>query len=438
MEDEIKVENLNFSDIEFETKDITPAPAPETVARTSAQVTEINALKKDLNKMAGALRESMRLSQDSFGEIEKLTGFLKTAEVTALSVDRLVPENAGLKTKLENVNSELSKKTLWASELESRSIAYKARFEETHDELEAARAKLVKVEDKLRDESSKRNEGDALIDKLQSERRDLLVIIDDLRAENTAVRDEMQNLREAELTLTRRNTELVKEAETLTAQIDDERRDKELAVSDLKNLRLDYSELKADQIETLSKLDKARHEVASGQQTLGEFRARSDDKIFALSSTIEGLKAQQKINEDMNRYDTIEKAKLKTDMERERRRSDELKNRLDDTNKEMQTNRTALAQAKANYEVLNDKFLRALSDIENLRRDHDQQAKKLEEYSSISGVAVGQSFYDDRSRDQRTGQTIRGDGAIPNLKLVTEPKTKKDIRKTIKLLNQNR
>ena len=216
--------------------------------------------------MSAALRESMRLNQDGVADIEKLSQFLKVAEVNTMSLERLQPENKTLKSELETVQGDLSKKTLWASELESKSVAYKARFEETHTELESSRARLADIEERLREQSVRRTDADGALDKLQTERRELLVIIEDLKTANATTQDTIMSLREAEQSLARQNTELEKQAETLSAQIADERRKKEASSQDLKTLRLDFSELKADQIETLSKLDKACYEVDSSSR----------------------------------------------------------------------------------------------------------------------------------------------------------------------------
>ncbi|MEE9271999.1 MAG: hypothetical protein V3U57_01820 [Robiginitomaculum sp.] len=418
-----KVENINFKDIKFEGKNNAAHEISRPVrARESAQVGEINALKQDLSKMADALRWSMRLSKNSVDEIDKLSRFLKTAEVNAMSIDRLQPENVSLKSKLERVRSDLAKKILWASELESKSNAYKARFEETHTELEDARTKLSTIEDRLSETNFGRVEQEDSFDKLKAEHHDLLIIINDLKAENFGFKDTMQSLEKAETLLARQNTELQKQAEILSARITDEHREKEIAVSELKTLRLDYSELKADQMEAMSKLDKALYEVDSSQTALTDFKTRSDDKFFAFNSAIDGLKAQNKIDGDMTRYDNIEKEKFKVEAESERQRADVFKIKLDKKSIEMSENRAALARAKSNYEELNDKFLSLLSEMEGLRHEHKKQSLKLEEYSSISGVAVGQSFYEPRGKKKSstTTKTKTISTEMPSLKLVKE------------------
>lgn len=445
--DDAKVEVLTLKDIKFDDGDRTldlselqsseekdhAAPSyGETPSRankrSSAQLREINALKQDLGKMSGALKESMRLNQDSMSEIDRISSFLRTAEINTMSLERLQPENENLKNRLENVQSELSKKNLWASELESKSIAYKARFEETHAELETARVRLAELEDGLREEQTKRSDFEFSLEKMQTERRELFIMIDDLKTESNLLQNKVQALRETELMLSRQNTELEKQAEVLTAQVEDQRREKEKAVSTLKSLRLDYSELKAEQVETVSRLDKARHDIESSQQTLADYRMRTDDKIFALNSVIEGLKAQQKINEDMSNYDDLERSKLKAEAERERRRAEDFNQQLLQKSRETEENRVALAKSKLNYERLNEKFLNLMSEMESIRSENRMKTEKLEQYSSISGIAVGQSFYDgstDRRKDSSAAKSDDGTrfdpaDAMPNLKLVGE------------------
>ncbi len=393
---------------------MTPMTPERQFPASSEQVRDINALKQDLSRMSTSLRESMRLNQDSVGEIEKFSRFLKIAEVNTISLERLQPENMDLKAKLEDVRNELSKKQLWASELESKSLAYKARFEETHAELESSQSSLATLGETLSTERNSHYEANDALDKIQEERRDLRTMVGDIQTENTGLQDTIARLTESENTLLRSKTELVKKSEVLSAKIDDERRDREVATSDLKGLRLDYSELKSKHMETLSKFDKARHNAQSNEQALVDFRQRSEDRVFALTSAIDGMKAQQKINEDMTRYDEQEKAKLKVEAELEHRRVKDLQGKLDIRAKEQEEGHAALSRAKANYDLLNTKYLALLSDIESLRGAHKRQSQKLEEYSSISGVAVGQSFYDDG------GTTSKSKAITPKLQLVKD------------------
>ena len=123
----------------------------------------------------------------------------------------------------------------------------------------------------------------------------------------------------------------------------------------------------------------------------------------------------------MSRYDDIEKDKLKTDADRERLFAPTNSARgLDKKSGEMADSRAALKRGlKTNYEALNNKFLALLSEMETLSGDHKNQSKKLEQYSSISGVAVGQSFYEDRNRSTKGAKGK--DAGAPKLKLVAEP-----------------
>lgn len=413
---DFKIKDIKLQDTTTKVEKSLIDPQAKQYSTSSEQVRDINALKQDLSRMSTSLRESMRLNQDSVGEIEKFSRFLKIAEVNTMSLERLQPENMDLKAKLEDVRTELSKKQLWASELESKSLAYKARFEETHAELESSQSSLATIGETLSEERNRHIEANDALDKIQEERRELRGMVNDIQTENTVLQDTIARLSESENDLLRSKTELVKKAEVLSAKIDDERRDREVAVSDLKGLRLDYSELKSSHMETLSKFDKARHSAISNENALTEFRQRSEDRIFALTSAIDGMKAQQKINEDMTRYDEQEKSKLKVEAELEHRRVKDLQSKLDVRAKEQEEGHAALSRAKTNYDLLNTKYLTLLSDIESLRGEHKRQSQKLEEYSSISGVAVGQSFYD----DGELGKTSKSKTATPKLKLVKD------------------
>lgn len=382
--------------------------SPDVRERRSVQICEIENLRQDLSKMSTALRESVRLSEGAYGEIEKLNGFMKTAELNTLSLERLQPENVRLKSKLENLQGELAKKTTWASELESRSAAYKARFDETQLTLEANSLRLREQDESVAEHVTWRSEMNAELDGLQSERRALLVNVEELRSVQNILQEDTAALKQSKLVLGRQNTELEKQVDLLDARVERERTGRENVVSELKTIRLDYAQEKSEHIETLSKFDKAVYATTASQNALSDMQQRSDDKIFALNASIEGFKAQLKVNSEMSTYDALEKTKLKTLAERDARRAEDMALRLDRKTIELAENQTALAGVKANYDALNDKFLSLLAEMEYLQGDHTKQSKKLDEYSSITGIAVGQSFY-----ENRTG--------VPNLKLVRDP-----------------
>ncbi len=415
----VKLQDTAFTNTNNQTEAMVPLNAEQPSLRASEQVRDINALKQDVSRMGDALRESMRLNQDTVGEMQKFANFLKIAEVNTINLERLQPENMELKADLENMRNELAKKQLWASELESKSQAYKTRFEETHGELEHSQTELAKIVETLNVERKHLSEANDSLEIIREERRELRSMVGDVQTENTVLQDTIGRLTVSENDLLRQKTELIKRAEVLSAKIEDERRLREVATSDIKNLRLDFAELKANHMETLSKFDKARHNAQSNENALAEFRQRSEDRIFALTSAIDGMKAQQKINEDMARYDEQEKAKLKIEAELENRRVKELTSRLDIRAKEQEEGHSALARAKANYDQLNTKYLTLLSDMESLRNAHKLQSQKLEEYSSISGVAVGQSFFGNSEGISR-GKSTRTKTVTPQLKLVKD------------------
>ena len=429
-EDEIDVEvgQTDFTSMKFETQEIVP-DKKESVASylRSTDVHDIEALRSNVSKMSNALRDSMRLSQDTVGDIEKISRFLEVAEANTISVERLRPENTKLKSKLDSVRDEIAKADARVREVETRAEMYKSRLELSFEELAATRARLIEVEETFRREKSKRAETNQSVEKLLSERRDLRVIIDELESNKDGLVEKFEGLKTAEELRNRKIVQLMKQSEHLSAQIEDERQTKHLAVSKLRALKLDYSDLKGKHIETLSKLDFANQEIKSYHKILSDFKKHSQDEIFALKSALEAQKTQQKISDDMARYEDAEHAKLKTEANRSKRRAREIEKVLKQNMADLQSNREALSKAKADNELLNEKFLAVLVEMDSLRRTHQRQAHRLGEYSTISAVAVGQEFEDQRQTaksrpaDQLSGQTIRGDGLIANLKMVTEP-----------------
>jgi predicted nucleic acid-binding Zn-ribbon protein len=447
-----EIESVDFRELQFETGKISSEPeagvAPEVlpentpestidmsmapIEESSEQVREIHYIRDDMARMLKSLRDSMRVNQDTVAGIEKISRFLQIAEMNALSLERLRPENATLKTKLENIRSEISRGDLRAHELESKVAAYKARFDEANDELDVTRARLIEVEERLSQERSSHKGTVTKVEKLRAERRELLVSVEDLQRERENLQEDFQSISSSGSDLNQRITELVKRSEHLSAQVDDERRTREAAVSKFRSLKLDHNNLQAEHAETLSKLDMSRHETASYHKVLKDYKKRNDDKIFALTSAIENQKTEQKINDDMARYGDTERAKMKSETNLARRRARELEKVLKQNIVDLQENRDSLAKAKGTNEELNDKFLAVLVEVDRLRRENRNQAKKLQDYASMEGVPVGQGFYDDRQSQKQSsargplpesekGRTFRAGGTIPGLELVTEP-----------------
>jgi len=162
---------------------------------------------------------------------------------------------------------------------------------------------------------------------------------------------------------------------------------------------------------------------------LADFKKHSENKIFGLTSALEAQKLQQKVSDDMARYEDAEQSKLKTELNRAKRQTRKVEKMLKQNLVDLNDNREALAKSKADNEALNEKLLSVLVEMDALRRTQQRQTKKLDEYSTISAVASNQSSEDTqpptkpiaRPEDQLSGQTIRGDGMIANLKVVTEP-----------------
>jgi septal ring factor EnvC (AmiA/AmiB activator) len=160
---------------------------------------------------------------------------------------------------------------------------------------------------------------------------------------------------------------------------------------------------------------------------LSDFKKHSEDKIFSLTSALEAQKLKQKVSDDMARYEDAEHAKLKTELNRSKRQTRLLEKTLKQNMADLNENREALANSRADNEALNEKFLAILVEMDAMRRTHQRQSQKLGEYSTISAVAAGQDFDEQKSgsksrpADQLSGQTIRGDGLVSNLQIITEP-----------------
>ena len=77
VEADIEVAEMDFTSMKFETQEIESDDKAASNYLRSTEVHEIEELRTNVGKMANALRDSMRLSQDTVGDIEKISRFLE-------------------------------------------------------------------------------------------------------------------------------------------------------------------------------------------------------------------------------------------------------------------------------------------------------------------------------------------------------------------------
>ena len=221
---------------------------------------------------------------------------------------------------------------------------------------------------------------------------------------NQNLQDEVTQTSADLSTQNHRVMELQKSVEEQTARLETKTKDADSAAVELKNLRLDFNEVKAKYFEASGALENAKYDLKTQKNVNDDTLKRRDDEALALKSRIEQLNTQLRIKDNMSTHFDEEIVTLRNKLETERERNDRNEQRFRGKADEVERSARALARAKVEYEDLNAKFSAAMEDIDTLRKINQVQKQKLERYAAIGGVSVGQSMI--KSDITRSGGSI--------------------------------
>ena len=113
-----------------------------------------------------------------------------------------------------------------------------------------------------------------------------------------------------------------------------------------------------------------------------------ENEVFGLKSTLEDLKVQLRIKEEVSRRSDRELVDLKSMITEENKRRRRLEKDIDEQARELSQNRDALVQSRQNFDDLNRRLVDAQTELRTVKTINSQQAAKLEQYSAVGGVVV--------------------------------------------------
>ena len=178
---------------------------------------------------------------------------------------------------------------------------------------------------------------------------------------------------------------------------------RESAQNELKSLRLEYAALRDTNIEKASRLEALTHELSVKARSFDENIKYRENEVFGLQSTLEDLKVQLRIKEEVSRRADRELIDLKSMMSEESKRRRRLEKDADEQHSELTQNRDALLMARKNFDDLNRRLIDAQSELRAVKVVNQQQATKLEQYSAVGGVVV--DFQEERNRKADAAKT---------------------------------
>jgi len=206
-------------------------------------------------------------------------------------------------------------------------------------------------------------------------------------------------------------SQLQKSCEDLAARLNQKTRDGDNALIELKELRIDFTELKSKYIEANSALEKSRYDMGSQKTVLEDTLKRREDENLTLKNRLDRYETEVSIKQDgLSQADT-EIAELRRRLATASQRAEQAESRLKENASDIRRYTQDLTTARSDFERLNVKFTIALEDIEALRKINQGQKAKLERYAAIGGVTSGQVYMNSDSHtslsDERalTGST---------------------------------
>lgn len=409
------------SDEELE---LTPSSSATSSNVTEMPMTAENAEIKRAREAFEALRDELSESQarqeSARGRMSTLKDVIGKMEMDLKSLRRVEHENRIFKNNERDFQTKLAQKTSWARELDSKLSDLERRHAETLENLKLAQADLAASRDRETDQESQIFDKDKLIRTLtaRAESGD-----DRIRHANQTAEKLRDTLDSMSSELAQRNREVVEltnALEELEAKHENKSKSYDGASVELKNLRLDYDELKNKHIETSGRLESFQYDMRTQKGIFDDTIKRRDEENLALKTRIDQLETQVRIKENMSSHLDQEFISLRNELLSERDRSNSLEQRLMQKSEEIERSSAALTKSKIEFQELNAKFAATLEDFETMRRINQSQREKLERYASIGGVGGGQILVADPIPDVEDDAPKASDKVT-----VLKPKSKK-------------
>ena len=353
---------------------------------------DIQQARESVDAIVGELKANADQQQLAAKRMVSLNKTIAKMEAGLRHVNRLETEAAQLRTDLQSTAKKLEQKTSWASEQENKLINLERQHNEVRQELENAKADIAQRRDREVGDREKLVMQGRDIESLSSQLTQKDERLATLQMSNQNLQDEVAEQAAGLSAQNHRVMELSKSVEELSNRLDTKTKSGDTAEVELKNIRLEFNEMKTKYFEANGALENAKYDLKTQKNVYEETLKRRDDETLALKSRIDQLNTQVRIKDNMSTHFDEEIITLRNQLETERERNDRNETRFRGKADEVERNARSLARSKVEYENLNAKFTAAIEDIDTLRKINLVQKQKLERYAAIGGVSVGSSM----------------------------------------------
>lgn len=395
-------------------------PSASLTGKTASS-DDITQARESVDFIVGELKASAEQQQLAAKRMTSLNKTIAKMEAGLRHVARLEAETAKLDNDLEATAKKLEQKTSWASEQENKLINLERQHNDLRQKLENTKNDVAQRKDREIADREKLIKQGRDIETLSSQLTQKDEKLATVQMTNQNLQDEVAQQAGSLSTQNHRVIELSKSVEELSNRLDTKTKAADNAEVELKNLRLDFNEIKAKYFESNSALENAKYDLKAQKNVYDDTLKRRDDETLALKSRIDQLNTQVRIKDNMTSHFDEEIITLRNQLEAERERNDRNETRFRGKADEVERNARALARSKVEFENLNAKFTAAMEDIDTLRKINMVQKQKLERYAAIGGVSVGSSMI---AADAARADAASKYPVLPKEEKVTTPRLK--------------
>ncbi|MEP4052280.1 MAG: hypothetical protein ABJN22_08545 [Litorimonas sp.] len=354
---------------------------------------DVKATQDVVQAITDALKTGAEQQDLAAKRLGALTKSMNKMDANVRQAARLQAETERLDTEVKTLSADLDKKRAWAQEQTAKLATVQKERDKLRTELDGTKSELsarTEREAGLRESEFKlRRETEALTKQL-NQRTDRL---EELVLTQQRVQDELAQATGHISSQNHKVRELQNAVEEFTLRLDEKTKSADASLSALRDLRLDHHAAKEQLVATNSRLQSAEYEQASQKNLFEDTLKRRADEILALKTQIEQLTTQLRIKDTMGSHFDDETAGLRQALETERERNGVNEQRLRNQAETEARQSRALAQAKAEFDALNSKFVEAMKDLDTFRQINRVQSQKLENYAQLNSAPAPKRDY---------------------------------------------
>ena len=352
----------------------------------SVSKTDITKAQDYVDALSNYSRRALEQSRQTDVRLRGLSGVLGQIELKLAKYGQLEAHLATTRASNQKLRNALDTRTQQVQALELKVKSLEPQYLASRKSLELARQDLATQRDVLIGQKEKLNKFNKLLSRAatrvaetDSQYGGLVQAYKILQTECRAQATDISNK-------VRAYVELKKETEVLQGKLELRTSEHEKMARALTALKTEYTDVKRRLSDSTSAFENSGYEFRSQVKLLKNQLVRRTEESRLLKIQVQNLKAQSEEEGGLSAYRERELRELKEGLEAERERVRIAELRSVDKAHLADMNGRALERAKLEYEVLNEKYATALSDVEMLRSMALTQNEKLARFATLSGT----------------------------------------------------